>query len=330
MSNYNTFECIDATTRMLDYYINGTYLKPKNDDDFGRVYPNTNENISGYLSLFDMSKYRNALAVLSSGDHAFNLVHAGITDIDTFDCNRLTEYYALGLKRAMIMKYSYNEYLRLMKQMIVDHFDSDFELDTISDLLPFMDEEYRVYWKAIVNYAFKNANMMQQTLLEYLFYPSKPSDLMHNGYLKSQKEYELFKERLGKANINYTHCDARDLALKMPGKYDVILLSNIIDYFFRKYGLGWTYNILKQYEEELLSILSPEGVAFLNHLYIYVDEEEADKMIANMSEIRYEDITGANEAVIPFEWQRKGIITPQTSGVLVLKRGIGKAGDLHA
>lgn len=64
-----------------------------------RVYSYTNENIKSYLNNFDFNGKSSALSVLSSGDQVFNLIHNGITNIDTFDSNYLTEFYSLGIKK---------------------------------------------------------------------------------------------------------------------------------------------------------------------------------------------------------------------------------------
>ena len=57
----------------------------------------------------------NGLTVLGSGVYAFSLITNGVMNVDTFDINRLIEFYALGLNRAMILKYSYQECLDIMR-----------------------------------------------------------------------------------------------------------------------------------------------------------------------------------------------------------------------
>ena len=93
--------------RFDDYFTSDIIKHTK----YSTLYFWTNENINAYLSLFPMEMYENALSVLSSGDHIFNLIQRGILDIDTFDSNLLTKYYALGLKKAMILKYSYKDFI---------------------------------------------------------------------------------------------------------------------------------------------------------------------------------------------------------------------------
>lgn len=80
------------------------------------VYLWTNENVRGYQNLFEGKK--NVLSVLSSGDQIFNMLLKGVIKIDTFDNNGLTEYFTLGLKKAMILKYSYEEFLNKNKKNV--------------------------------------------------------------------------------------------------------------------------------------------------------------------------------------------------------------------
>ena len=70
------------------------------------------------MQQLDFKDKKKALSVLASGDHVFNLIYYGILNIDTFDTNRLTEYYALGLKRAALLAFTYEEYLLFNQKLI--------------------------------------------------------------------------------------------------------------------------------------------------------------------------------------------------------------------
>ena len=76
-------------------------------ETFCPVYAWTNESVYNALDFADAYGRQRALSVLASGDQVFSMLDYKIDDIDTFDINALTEYYALGLKRAMILKYDY-------------------------------------------------------------------------------------------------------------------------------------------------------------------------------------------------------------------------------
>ena len=84
---------------------------------YSKIYFWTNENVDAYLNLVTFEGKDSALSVLASGDQLFNLICKGIINIDTFDSNKLTEYFAFGLKRAAILKYSYQDYIKYMGRL---------------------------------------------------------------------------------------------------------------------------------------------------------------------------------------------------------------------
>ncbi|MBQ4584294.1 MAG: hypothetical protein IJA94_05360 [Bacilli bacterium] len=53
------------------------------------------------------------MCVLSRGDHAFNAICHGIDKVDTFDVNRLTEYYAIGFKKRAIECLNFEQFCSL-------------------------------------------------------------------------------------------------------------------------------------------------------------------------------------------------------------------------
>ena len=114
---------------------------------YQKFYYCTNENIKAYLDLVEFTNKERALSVMASGDHIYNLITKGILDIDTFDTNELTEFYALGLRRAIILKYNYQEYLNLMNNFLRNE---DVSLNDLSDflngLLQFMDGKHRCFF----------------------------------------------------------------------------------------------------------------------------------------------------------------------------------------
>ena len=59
------------------YFYNSETVKPFRK--YARTYFSTNENINGYLKFISNDNYNNALTVLASGDHLFNLINKGFT-----------------------------------------------------------------------------------------------------------------------------------------------------------------------------------------------------------------------------------------------------------
>ena len=88
---------------------NRILLEGESFSKYQKIFMSTNENIKDSLNLIDFKNKIKALSVMASGDHPFNLITKSVFDIDTFDTNMLTEYYVLGIKRSMIIKYTYKK-----------------------------------------------------------------------------------------------------------------------------------------------------------------------------------------------------------------------------
>lgn len=86
--------------------------------EVSNVYYFTNENISGCLTQLEFKNNESSLTICGSGDQIFNLVYKGNSCIDAFDTNKLAEYFALGIKKAAIKTFTYEEFLSFYNDMI--------------------------------------------------------------------------------------------------------------------------------------------------------------------------------------------------------------------
>ena len=162
---------IEAVKYLINYMLINQMemINEKPFSAYSRSYFCTNENIKNYLKIINLSEKENALSVLSSGDHPFNLISLGIMNIDTFDINRISPYFALGLKRALIIKYNYLEYLKIVKKLSNKYISLEELTAILNDLLPLMDKHDRKFWQAIINYNyFRQKDSYQNINLFYL------------------------------------------------------------------------------------------------------------------------------------------------------------------
>lgn len=272
---------------------------------YQKFYYCTNENISEYLNLANFNGKSDALSVMGSGDHIFNLITMGITNIDTFDTNELTEYYVLGLRRAMILKYDYEEFRYLTISLLRSNQVKTEEInEIINGLLPYMDIKYRIFWKSIIDFNYKiqreygtNINLFSLISAKNLVVPE------FNNYLNNKTNYNLLRERIKQANISFKCVNAVNLAEEYDGKYDFILLSNIIDYFFKSWGMAWKYPKLREYEKELEKITNDGGVIFLKYIMSYVKRSVSCERIFPNSSTTKKDLTDeeVHKISVPFD-----------------------------
>jgi len=274
-NNTELYNAIVGARKLIDNYVKEfSYFDHANFDGYQKIYIGTNELIGEYLSLLDLKDKKRALSVASSGDHTFNLICEGILDIDTFDSNKLTEYYAFGLKRAMIIKYDYKTYLSILTKLCNRTCSCDTITQIIFELLPLMDEKYRIFWKEIILYSNKvqkeyGLNTNPISIMGMAFLRIK-SFINNNKYLINEVEYNILRNNITKANITFTPANARNLDKAFDGKkYDLIVLSNILDYFSHIWGFNWKIDELDKFSEKLEKLMNKDGIVLLNYIYSY-------------------------------------------------------------
>ena len=265
-------EAIDATKDIITKQVEAQkiFMFGVPFSEYQRVYKETNENIDGYMRLLDFQGKESALTVLASGDHVFNLIYYGIMNIDSFDTNKLTEYYALGIKKSAILAFPYFEYLRFMRKIM----DPDISLDElnalIESLFPFMDQKNRIFWKEIIsyNYVIQKRTLVKLNLFHMILINigKEYMGIAKNTYLKSEENYEQLRQKLALANITFQSCNCLQLENSVSSKYDYLFLSNIPDYFDKSFGNFWEYEKLKDYEDSLANIMNEEGTIALAYL----------------------------------------------------------------
>jgi len=273
--NQELRNAISGAKQLIDKYVKDFVLNDSaNFNGYQKVYINTNELIGEYLSLINLTNKNNALSVTSSGDHILNLITSGIFNIDSFDSNKLTEYIAFGLKFAMIIKYDYKNYINTLR--IICNRTSKCETinEIISELCPLMDEKYRVFWKEILEYNNKiqkeygiNTNVF--SIICTGFHPIT-TFMKNNNYLKNELSYNELKNNINRANITFTSVNALDIPKTFENKkYDIMLLSNIIDYFSFIWGIDWKKDKLNEYVYKLQKLMNKDGIILLNYIYLY-------------------------------------------------------------
>lgn len=182
---------------------------PQSVDDF-KLYPWSNEKINKYYKYYN-SKDKDVLCITGSGDHALYAINSGAKKIDCVDINPLCKYY-LELKKALILAYDEDDFF--------NHFCKIRRILTtkinLNDIKPFMDENAFVFWNEIINSRIfkKNKRLFREDGLP----------------VKFKMNYENLKLNLSKVPITYYDSDIKDYLLDTSEKYDVIYLSNVLEW----------------------------------------------------------------------------------------------------
>ena len=265
-------KAIKEVEKMIDINMFGTknYDSSNLFDGFQRVYFQANENIDDYLKLTDYSTKKTALCVAGSGDQAFSLISKGIRKVELFDINKLTEYMIIGLKRAIILKYDYSEYFKIMYMFINSKINFREIYNIINGLIPYMEEKYQNFWLEIINY-YKMLQLKENTnynLIKMLSLTNVEQLIKNNAsYLNSKEDYELLRSNLDKCLISFKYANALNLKNEFKDKYDLILLSNILDYFHIYWGSNWPITYLENYVNGLEGMLQEKGVLYIHYAF---------------------------------------------------------------
>jgi len=247
-----------------------------------------------YLNIVHMPQKENALTVAGSGDHIYNLIANGVTNVDSFDINYLTEYLALGLKLALIEKYDYYDFLYMITNIANPLLSLEELSDALTDLLPYMDLKYRIFWREIIDYNYRlqkrkgtNLNLI---LMLYINVFSNTFNIDNNTYLCDERSYILFKNKLRNAHITFKGLDVADLPSKVKGKYDLILLSNTLDYIEGRWGQNWSHEKLEEYLKSLEALSKDNGIIFYKYVINLLRGDVYKENIFYDSSVTYEDV----------------------------------------
>ncbi len=236
------------------------------------VYAFTNECISKYLK--GITGF-SALSICSSGDQYLNLIYQDFKRINLIDINPLANYYALGIKEALILAFSYEDFKKVITFLFKSN-KNNFKLEEqiFNLILKHMLPPYQAFWKPIFKYytTLQSVYKKDITLFQIITkdsYFSLEEITYYNYYLQTESIYNYIKQNLLKINKSFVLTDL--LEYKTNEKYDLILCSNILEYQYLP-----DINIigLKKLFEPLKSNLTAKGQIYAAYMYnLYQDGE---------------------------------------------------------
>ena len=138
------------------------------------------------------------------------------------------------------------------------------------DLLMYMDEPYKTFWQAILdyNYHFQKENNIHTNFMYGLNINAGLKIIPDFcPFLTNEAEFNKLKEKINASTIQFKYCNAIKLADTFKKKYDLILLSNILDYAFIYWGSNWQMQKLNDYINILQKMLKKNGIIFLHYIF---------------------------------------------------------------
>lgn len=186
------------------------------------IYKKTNEKLNEFIDLL-LNKDK-VLSVIGSGDQILNTLLTKPSKIDAFDISVFPKFF-LKLKIASIKSLSRDEYIKFFfstTETFLDEYYDDLYFDKIRKELDIEAEDFWTYlfqyndWYDIYNSTlFSSESVFEEQAI------------IQNKYLDNDEYYHL-RDILQSVQINYIESNLLDL--KINDTYDLIYLSNILEY----------------------------------------------------------------------------------------------------
>jgi len=230
-------------------------------------YATSNEHLDSYMSRMHLKNKRVA-TVGSSGDQALNALFYGSKDVTLIDGNPYTRAF-VEYKMALIKNLGYREFWKLLDKQFTTKL---FSWETYARISHDLSEEARYFWDKIMleqsegHNGSYNPDDLQPVNIYYRLcndYPFKSSSF-YKYPLAYKKLQRILRE--GDFNLEFKNADVYDFNSALKGRYDAILLSNIMEYT--------DYHKYTQFLQRLRDLkLNPNGIIQYNYTYRFGPHE---------------------------------------------------------
>ena len=200
-----------------------------NTDTF--IYRFTNESIELYKNY--LMNRKKVLSVTASGDQILNSILFGSKEIDSFDISRFPKYY-FELKKAAIETLTRDEFIdffvgKHLSSLVgfiscYKGLENDKLKEYYSGFNNNMDKDYKEFWDEIFDIYDIN-----QVFYSSLFFSDDCHFQALNPYLYD-KNYEKLQKNIKNAKVKHYIGDIRQISSMLNKEYDLVNLSNIINY----------------------------------------------------------------------------------------------------
>ena len=196
-------------------------------------------------------KGKSVLTINGSGDQVLNAYYFGAKKVVGFDIVKNTKYM-LDLKMAAIKNLSYNEFLDFFgnKKEI-----GDFDYETYSSLEKYLYEDTNEFFdKLFEQYNYDGKKLLESDNFRKRkeFY-EKINEI--NPFLADKKSYEKMQRIISKVDLEFVESDIMDINKKVKGSFDIINLSNVLNYISKDFVKREVDNPLELiYQSAILSL----------------------------------------------------------------------------
>ena len=240
----------------------------RNPDVFSEnsmIYRVSNENMSDQNYVSALKDRKKVLSITASGDQIINSILFGGEDITGIDISRFPKYY-VSLKLSTLKSLSKEEYLNYILGDKLNHIPlskKHYEKIRLN-----LDEESKIFWDSIFN-DFNEREINASSLFGY--FTLTQERLIKTCPFLQNDNFEIVKSKLDNVSIRLMDMDLSDLSDDL-GKFDLILLSNVLYYITEKYK---TDERIKEYKKIMKKLpLKSDGIALAYNFFLdgYIGE----------------------------------------------------------
>ena len=224
-----------------------SFNKTLESPEYGKIFYECNEDLVDTLKEIEF-KEKEVLSVLASSDQVFTARYLKAKKVDAFDKNRLTLYYYY--LRLWTIKYRNELYPKVLN-------NSNWLKILLKEVKPETEMEQRAYH-------FFQKHIEDKTVLRNLFYDT---DMQPIGRTLYQNAKDL-KDCLD-SKIDFYSFDLFEES-KLPKKYDIILISNILEWSRND------QNKLQTAASNLNNLVKKDGIVACSSL-IFRKKEQLEK-----------------------------------------------------
>ncbi len=190
------------------------------NDKRSPIYGYTNEELDLFLPILPI-KDKKVLTVASSGDQILSCALNVAKKIDAFDINPFQIYYS-KLKIAAIKALNVKEY---NNYFFNKDYKSIFSKELYKKIRLYLDNNTKKFFDELYLNGF-----------EYKFENLVCNFILHDQFIKEleytkEDNYDITKDNVNNACINYISCDFFKLHRYLKDVYDVMLFSNMYEWF---------------------------------------------------------------------------------------------------
>lgn len=260
---------------------------------FEKIYPATNENLQ---CLFNNLKnpIRRVLTVGSSGDQVLYSILNGAKEVVLVDINPFAKEF-LDFKIASIKTFAYYDFCKIFKFYLATS-DKQYNLETkriirtnfltsavYKSISSNMNDESRMFWDNF----FLEFDELDNA------YTDGANLRFLGSYTKNKGIYNKLRARLidDDFKINFINDDIKNLSqiIDRREKFDLILLSNVIDYFGQMKGTHLAISDIKRFKRQvvdrIVENLNANGLMQIDYLFSIISFMNSSVLLSDFNQV---------------------------------------------